>query len=48
MKRRRIQRLLAAAAGILLFLLACRVTGVSFARFWARRDHLGDVFLRML
>lgn len=48
MNRRRLRKLAVTAAAVLAFLLACRLTGVSFSRFWARRDHLGDVFGRML
>ena len=48
MNRRRLRKLAVTAAAVLAFLLACRLTGVSFFRFWARRDHLGDVFGRML
>lgn len=46
MKRKR--SLLAFGLFLLLFVLAWRFTGCSLTRFWARRSHLSDVFLRMI
>ena len=36
------------AAGLLLFILAGFFTGCDPLRFWARRGHLADVFVRMV
>lgn len=48
MRKRRLLRLLLGLAVALALVLAWRFTGCSFARFWQRRAHMGDIFGKML
>lgn len=48
MNRKRLRSLGITLLIVVLMIIAGKVTGISFFRFWERRSHLGDIFLRMI